>query len=723
MTILRMRASFGCLQNAELTLTPGLNVLTLPNESGKSTWAQFLLAMFYGVDTGERAKAGSIPAKTKYKPWSGAPMAGEIELDWEGRIIILERTSRGRTPMGQFRAYEKDSGVPVPELTAENCGRVLLGVERSVFERSAFVRQLGLAVSADDALEKRLASLVTTGEETVSAAETARRLRDRKNRLRHNKTGLIPEANAQLAAVEASLAQHQLAAQQQQTLRARQQELAVRRAELLDIQAGLTILDNQKKLQQKTNAKAALIDANNRLAGAQARTAKLPPRETLEELQTRIRAVEAMDIPPAPPEPGAAPDCPEAFHGVPEERLLEQAARDGREFDRLTALRRRPVILDVLAFVLYAMAAVIFGVFLKNLPLCAVCAALALAGAVKFFLDRRHNRQYEANMDAAQALLVRYGNRSRDEFTTHAAEYAARLNAWRQSCEQLSHAAAQRQRLLDEKNRQTAQLIGSAAMLAPDVQTLDDAARAVAAALAAWSGLDAAGGSAAQAQAQYDAVSAALADVQEQPLPTRDLSAYTPASVRAELLRTEMEGASIQSRLDQNRGALAALGDPAALAAEQEQLTACIRALEEQYTAVELAEAAIQDAAAEMQRRFAPALTEETGKLFSALTGGKYDRMLLDRQMDVMAGEAAEPALRPGGYLSAGTQDALYLALRLAVCRLALPAETPVVLDDALVCFDDTRLRRALDALQFEAQTRQILLLTCQSREENILHP
>lgn len=134
-------------------------------------------------------------------------------------------------------------------------------------------------------------------------------------------------------------------------------------------------------------------------------------------------------------------------------------------------------------------------------------------------------------------------------------------------------------------------------MLAPDVQTLDDAARAVAAALAAWSGLDAAGGSAAQAQAQYDAISAALADVQEQPLPTRDLSAYTPASVRAELLRTEMEGASIQSRLDQNRGALAALGDPAALAAEQEQLTARIRALEEQYTAVELAEAAIQDAA------------------------------------------------------------------------------------------------------------------------------
>ena len=631
--------------------------------------------MFYGVDTTERAKAGSIPTKTKYKPWSGAPMAGELELDWDGRTIILERTSLGRSPMGQFRAYEKDSGLSIPELTSENCGRVLLGVERSVFERSAFVRQLGLAVSADDALEKRLASLVTTGEETVSAAETARRLRDRKNRLRHNKTGLIPEANAQLAAVEASLAQHHLAAQQQQTLRARQQELAVRRAELLDIQAGLTILDNQKKLQQKTNAKAALIDANNRLAGAQARTAKLPPRETLDDLQNRIRAIASMELPPAPPEPPPAPDCPEAFRGVPEERLLEQAARDGREFDRLTALRRRPVILDVLAFVLFTAAAVIFGVFLKNLPLCAVCAALALAGAVKFVFDRRHNRQYEANMDAAQALLGAL-RAAQPRRIYHAAppSTAARLAAWRQSCEQLSHAAAQRQRLLDEKNRQTAQLIGSAAMLAPDVQTLDDAARAVAAALAAWSG-SGCGGRLRRARA------GAVRRRQRRPgrraassrCPRATSPRTRPLSVRAELLRTEMEGASVQSRLDQNRGALAALGDPAALAAEQEQLTARIRALEEQYTAVELAEAAIQDAAAEMQRRFAPALTEETGKLFSALTGGKYDRMLLDRQMDVMAGETAEPALRPGGYLSAGTQDALYLALRLAVCRLALP--------------------------------------------------
>ncbi len=717
MTIYRMTASFGKLQNETLELHDGLNILTMPNESGKTTWSAFLLAMFYGIDTAERAKAGYLPAKTKYKPWSGAPMQGSVELDWNGRRIVLERTSRGKTPMGQFRAYEKESGAPVEGLTGENCGQVLLGVPRSVFERSAFVRQLGLAVGADDALEKRLSALVTSGEEDVSAAETARRLRERKNRIRHNKTGLLPDACRRLEDISARLEQLRSSTAQQQALRARQRALREQQEELREIQAGLTVLENRKKLQQKYDAKAAMIDAANRLAGAQAHTGKLPARAVLADLQSRIRTVEAMEIPPEPPAPPSAPDCPEALRGVPEAQLMEKAARDGREFDRLTAIRRRPAIRGMLTLAFFAAAAVLCGVFLKNLPLCAVCAALALGGGILFLFDRRHNRQYDAQLAEADALLTLYGRHSRDEFSACAADYRAALLRWQQETEQLSREAAQRQRLLDEQARQTAQLIGSAAMLRPDVQSLDDAARAAAEALAAWDGLAAAQTAAAQTKMQYDAVCAALDGVEEQPLPARDLSGWTPVSVRAELTHTEMELASVQSRIDQTQGSRAALGDPAALAAEQEALTARIRELEMQYDAAGLAEAALQEAAAEMQRRFAPALTEETGRLFAALTDGKYDRMLLDRQMEVMAGESGEAVLRPGGYLSAGTQDALYLALRLAICRLALPADTPVVLDDALVCFDDARLKNALAVLRQEAQARQILLFSCQSRE------
>ena len=54
---------------------------------------------------------------------------------------------------------------------------------------------------------------------------------------------------------------------------------------------------------------------------------------------------------------------------------------------------------------------------------------------------------------------------------------------------------------------------------------------------------------------------------------------------------------------------------------------------------------------------------------------------------------------------------------------MVLPAEkhVPLILDDALVSFDDTRLRAALDYLLAESAQRQILLFTCQGRERDYL--
>ena len=65
--------------------------------------------------------------------------------------------------------------------------------------------------------------------------------------------------------------------------------------------------------------------------------------------------------------------------------------------------------------------------------------------------------------------------------------------------------------------------------------------------------------------------------------------------------------------------------------------------------------------------------------------------------------------------------DQAYLAVRLAICRLTLPPDAPLVLDDALVNFDDERMKMALSVLRGEAETRQILLFTCQGREQAAL--
>ena len=80
-------------------------------------------------------------------------------------------------------------------------------------------------------------------------------------------------------------------------------------------------------------------------------------------------------------------------------------------------------------------------------------------------------------------------------------------------------------------------------------------------------------------------------------------------------------------------------------------------------------------------------------------------------------------AERPLSYLSQGTADQLYLALRLALADLLLPQPDacPLILDDAFLTFDDGRLALALEVIQELAQSRQVLLFTCQSREGRML--
>ena len=78
MKINKLTASFGKLENESLSFHSGLNVIYAPNESGKSTWCAFIRAMLYGVDSAERARAGYLPDKLRYAPWSGAPMEGTM---------------------------------------------------------------------------------------------------------------------------------------------------------------------------------------------------------------------------------------------------------------------------------------------------------------------------------------------------------------------------------------------------------------------------------------------------------------------------------------------------------------------------------------------------------------------------------------------------------------------------------------------------------------------
>jgi len=185
-----------------------------------------------------------------------------------------------------------------------------------------------------------------------------------------------------------------------------------------------------------------------------------------------------------------------------------------------------------------------------------------------------------------------------------------------------------------------------------------------------------------------------------------------------------------QSRLRADRerrseldGQLLAMGDPVVTDSALREMEARRAELTAQYEALALAVEQLREANTEIQTRFSPALGKLAAEYMGAMTRGGYSEVKLDRKFALRVREPSSAVDRESAYLSAGAEDQLYLALRLAISRLALPEEKacPVILDDALASFDDERCRRALELLLELSGDRQIILFSCHSREAEYL--
>ena len=290
MRIYTMTATFGKLENRTLTLQPGLNIIEAPNEWGKSTWCAFLTAMLYGIETRVHSTKAALADKERYAPWSGSPMSGRIDLCWNGRDITIERSSKGRSLFGTFRAYETHTGLAVPELTAANCGQTLLGVEKNVFLRSGFLRLSDMPVTQDEALRRRLNAIVTTGDDSGTGDMLAQTLRDLKNRCRANRsTGLLPQAELQRDQIQKKLEEAGHLRTQSQRQQQRLQQLQQWKLELENHLAALHHATNLTYNEKLTAAEAALEAVTARKDAAAKACGELPSPEEVDARLLRLR--------------------------------------------------------------------------------------------------------------------------------------------------------------------------------------------------------------------------------------------------------------------------------------------------------------------------------------------------------------------------------------------------------------------------------------------------
>lgn len=669
----RIDATFGKLEHCELSFSDGLTIIEAPNEAGKSTLIAFLRAMLYGLPTRER---GPLADKNRYAPWSLAPMRGTLSLSCRlGEITLQRDTARASSPMGRFSAVYTGSSESVEGLTAADCGEQLLGVPGEVYERSAFIRQSSIHITQNAELERRIASLITTGEEGSSYSEVSAALKKQLNARKYNKSGRIPALEAEIGALEHSR-------EELSSLSARKREAEQTLAALGEEEASLRTLLHAHDLCDAQEKQCALSEAKRAAQLAEAQYAQLaqllreektPSRETIALGRAKLAALETLKA-----------DAARA------DRQSSEAKRALESFDASTPKSGSALLYIVFALLLVGAGLALPLTHLLSGALRYLLPLLPLAGAAFLFSRALRARKAERSRAAARAELER------------AAQEAAA-------------AASAQQTLCDSAARDLLSLLS--------IEDLSQADRFLRNALARQDRLSVLEADARSARYRCEAVAAQTAD--STTLPTEPISRpdRSRAALQEALASLDARRREAQRTIDYTAGRSRALEESGEAETLLSQKRAALAALQSEYDAIALAMEALQSANTALQSRFSPALSRRAAELFCRLTDGRHDRVLLDRTFSALTGEAGESTAHDAQLLSLGALDQLYLAVRLAICEAVLPADDapPLILDDALVRFDDVRCRAALDLLYEKSRSRQILLFTCQHRESAYL--
>ena len=718
MDILHLTATFGRLEHQELTLSPGLNVLYAPNETGKSTWGAFIRTMLYGLSTRER---GPLADKNRFAPWSGAAMQGRMDVSAaEDAYTLLRNTKRASSPMGEFSCTYTGTATPVAGITAQNAGEALLGVPREVFERSAFIGQNALAVDQDAELERRIAALITTGEEDTSYSQSYERLKKQLNRRKHNKTGLIPALEREIDDLQLSLRELDALEAQARQAQSALDELERQAAALRQQAASWQALEQQSRATEYAQAAQSADEAARRAALLEESAAGPPDGQGLALLEGQAAALQ------------------EDLAGLTQQRREAEQARQTAESAREalaahplypadeTALRQRAdaiapekkptVLLPIFTAGIIVIAGVLAFLFRADpLPFW-IFTAMAALGVVTTTAAVTLRRR-------AIAERQKFAENQRAKLEAQIAEYLplreqeARLQA---EARRLDDTAAGAE---DSCRRRLAALLAQVRTFEPAVTDLSGAQIALANVRRRQAELNAARQQAREAALYRDALQKQLPDRPAAAAAVPSVPALSREDVDAELIRVQARLAAERSRFDTLTGHIRSLDRSSDLQDQLAQKREQLSSLQTEYDAIALAMDALTQANTTLQNRFSPALGARAADIFSAITAGRYGKVLLSRDFSLSAEMAGDPVGRSIRLLSQGAADQLYLAVRLAICDMVLPAEkrVPLVLDDALTSFDDDRLRAALDYLLAESEKRQILLFTCQKREMDYL--
>ncbi len=134
-----------------------------------------------------------------------------------------------------------------------------------------------------------------------------------------------------------------------------------------------------------------------------------------------------------------------------------------------------------------------------------------------------------------------------------------------------------------------------------------------------------------------------------------------------------------------------------------------------EWQRLRLARALIEKALGEFEQSRQPGVLAQASAILEKVTDSRYQRVMPDQLDESLAVLNSSGARQTTDELSRGTQEQLYMAIRLGLVGEFARRRTrlPLLMDDVLVNFDDERAVKMARALHEFADNHQILFFTC----------
>lgn len=668
--------AFAGLKDYSLRFPPGAVVFYGLNERGKSTVLHFLRAMFYGL--GDRR--GSDNLRERFTPWDNTPMGGHVWFNLDGTNYELKRSFGERKSLDQLSLTDLDRNRLVEVADPEQPGAELFGLEQEVFNNSVFVEATGPGLEKSEesrrALWENLADFMISPDDKITAAELLDKLDKAKRSLRSpsGRSGELPALEQEEAELEAERAQLEKLYQKEMDL-----------ASDLDywLETIRRLNAEEEKLQLEMDFyRLRENEAKLRLAQA--------PAEQLAGLEAEAKQLEGALAPfgKTPAEQEAALDAAEAelASAAQKQAEAEAAAAECRERElRYKKIFRVIGEAGIFLAVLFFLSAFFYNKAL--IPLGAVTAAAALIcilrGAIggRFLKDSR----------TAEAAKARAAAEAEAALEKKFAALAYKKEEWEsEGAQDPRQRFLQSRRSIAEDRRSLSREIGRLRELsAAQAESLGGTEDLEAGLTALRAELEAKAGAAAYKElaagnGSREACRAKLEEVREQLRSAERHAGETQAGLEA-LLRDPLDGRPLSpaEAISKNGHRLDALREEIALK-------------EKRYRALGLAREHLEENLKDLRQGLLPELAERAGFYLEKMSRGRYDQLIVNDKLDLLL-RSQDGYYHAPERFSSGTEDQLYFAFRLALSDyLSSGRSMPLLLDDALVNFDDKRAKEAL---------------------------